>query len=918
MKMTMRRVGAILLALAMIATMLPVFPLSVLAAGTLTVSDPNIGLSWTDASNSSGSAGWSASGTTITGTATGYKKIINLTVTTKLTITNNYAETRTLSFSYTLSGGGSVSGISGDAYSGELASGGSLTITLKSPSGPSTNTLTINDIRLVGNSNVTATFMPGENGSYTVDGTAITESKSYEKAPEASSYIVTATPNSGYSFYGWYDENSGGYMSYDAATVLIVSSNANIKPVFVSGNPAHFSVGAQRFYDLDEAIAVAQSGSVKKIVVVKDGVVTGSHTIPSGVTLLIPYDDAYSAYGANASCTSYSNITGAITGSTGNMTWVEPSPYRTLTLGANAHITVNGDVEVGGRHAACNGNAYMYGGSPTGKLGYIYMQADAHIDLNSGSHLYCWGYIYGDGTITAKNGSAIYENFQLQDFRGGDVSKDLAADEKVFPNSQYYVQNIEVATRYEYGSTEYVVTSIYMSYMQYSATVEFIGDSAMFRPQPGSYVIKDYIPEDDVLKLEAYGDCALASLSMEIADIPVDSAQYVLPITNNIHIFIREGTATLQQNVMMLPGSALTVDQGATLNIGYTSNTINTVQNGGYVLQVFDKDNYTWGINQSTGAEQSGLYYVHANSGTGILGETLHYDIIHPVPYTCTARKSRTGSTLEDVKLDINGTIISNGFIYSTVRLQDNTDKNSAVISGGANITSSNGTGRLVMANGAGEEQYAVMYVQDRATGYYNIPLASAQLKNGDGTLLDTRGAAPGTVFVYSDENDCWVQELYSEETPSSVTGEADTADTVGVAVKFTLDVSDVAIQANTEYYADITNATVTPLSVGVAYSLVGMGAVVSNNGVLPSLDAVAAGTYGTRMIDIPAEKVWELTADTASFAVRVVKIPNTAANRDTAIWFRPYYIFEDGNGNRITVYGDVAIESYNSANAAQ
>ena len=88
---SVKRISAVLFALAMIVTMLPVFSLAVSAAGNLSVSDPNIGLSWTDASSSSGSASWSASGTTNTGTATGYKmlSIISSTITTKLTIKNN-------------------------------------------------------------------------------------------------------------------------------------------------------------------------------------------------------------------------------------------------------------------------------------------------------------------------------------------------------------------------------------------------------------------------------------------------------------------------------------------------------------------------------------------------------------------------------------------------------------------------------------------------------------------------------------------------------------------------------------------------------------------------------------------------------------------------------------------------------------
>ena len=747
----LKRISAILFALAMIVTMLPIFSITASAAGSLSVSDANIGLSWTDASSSSGKATWTASGTTITGTATGYKTlgILSRTVTTKLTIKNNYADARTLSFSYTLSGGGSVSGISGNAYSGELAAGGTLVITLTSPSGTSTNTLTITDIKLLGNSDVTTTFAAPENGSYTVDGTAITVETAYTKAPDASSYTVVATANSGYAFYGWYNETSGTYMSYDANTTLSVGSDATVKPVFVAGNPAHFGVGGQRFYDLSEAVAAAQAGSDKKIVVIKDGTVTGSHTIPSGITLLVPYNDANSAHGKNPSCTSYDDLLGG----KGSVAWVSPTRYRTLTLGADAHITVNGIIEVGGRHASAAGGSPhngRYGGSPTGPLGFINMQAGSHIDLNSGATLYCWGYIYGDGTITAKSGATIYENFQIMDFRGGDKSTELAQGFLVFPTAQYHVQNIEVATTYEYGSTEYVHTSVYMSRMEHGATVQFIGSNAMFRPQPGSYVVKDYDPTTDSLYLDSYGDCALSELAMKIAGVDVDAGQFVLPITNNMHIRIKSGTATLQQNVMMLPGSSLTVDQGATLNIAYTDATTNVVTAGGYILQMFDYDNYTWGIDMDTFEVVTDRYYNYWDRNAGMRSR--------PVPFTCTTRKTRTEADLVDAKLDINGTLISNGYIYSTVTYADILNEDYTITGNGANITSSEGTGTIQLVNGAGGDVFGVMYDQGASTDgtYYYIPIASAQLRNADGSMLDTTGAEAGTTYAYCAEHGVW------------------------------------------------------------------------------------------------------------------------------------------------------------------
>ena len=967
MKNFKRRIGALLMIVALIATMIPLFPMTVSAAGTLTVSDTGIGLSWTDASNSSGNATWTASGTTITGTATGYKTlgIINRTVTTKLTITNNYADTRTLSFNYTLSGGGSVSGISGNAYSGELAAGGTLTITLTSPSGTSTNTLTITDIKLVGSGNVTATFAAPENGSYTVDGTAVTNEVSYTKAAEESSYALVATANSGYTFYGWYNETAATYLSYDATTTLPVGANATIKPVFVAGNPAHFSVGGQRFYDLSEAVAVAQAGSDKKIVVIKDGTVTGTHTIPSGITLLVPYNDAHSAHGSSPSCTSYDDLLGG----KGSVAWVSPTRYRTLTLGADAHITVNGVIEVGGQHASAAGGSPhngRYGGSPTGPLGFINMLAGSHIDLNSGAYLYCWGYIYGDGTITAKSGATIYENFQIMDFRGGDKSTELAQGFLVFPTAQYHVQNIEVATTYEYGSTEYVHTSVYMSRMEHGATVQFIGDNAMFRPQPGSYVVKDYDPATDNLILESYGDCALSELAMSIAGVDVDAGQFVLPITNNMQIHIKSGTATLQQNVMMLPGSSLTVDQGATLNIAYTDATTDVVTAGGYMLQMFDYDNYTWGIDMDTFEIVTNRYYNYWDRNAGMR--------TRPVAYTCTTRKTRTEADLVDAKLDINGTLISNGYIYSTVTYADILNEDYTITGNGANITSSEGTGVIEMVNGAGGDVFGVMYDQNAPENttdgvYYYIPIASAQLRNGDGTMLDTTGAEAGTVYEYCTVHDCWYTAVCYECDPChydghtegpaadcvhaqtcTVCGEvleaatgvhtynddydvdcnvcgairvvsydvitfnnghsvAKTSDgKIGLAFKF--DVTDrvtgLALKAGTKYVADYTGADVTPDSTGT-YTLVMMGAVVSNNNENPTLNDLDATT--SKVIDIQALKLYELDEENTSYVIRIVNIP--AANGDDSIWARPYFIYEK-DGEQIVVYGDTQVATYN------
>ena len=954
MKMTMRRIGAILMTLVMFATMLPTIPLTVSAAGTLTVADANIGLSWTDASDSSGKAAWSASGDTITGTATGYKwlSVISRTINTKLTIKNNYADARTLSFNYSLSGGGSVSGtISGTSgsYSAELAGGASTTITLTSPSGTSTNTLTITNIKLVGNSNVTATFVPGENGSYTVGGTGITAETSYEKEPNASTYTVVATPNSGYSFYGWYNETAGNYMSYDESATLSVTNNATIKPVFVIGTPAHFGVGANRYINLSEAITAAQSGSVKTIVVLKDGIVSGSHTIPSGVTLLVPFNASHTMFGAAEPGGLLSNpASPACVG----RTWTKPTAFCTLTMGADARITVNGSIEVGGRHAAAGGDTAKYGGTPSGPLGFINMLEGSHIDLNNGANLYCWGYIYGNGTITAKSGSNVYENFQLEDFRGGSKSTEMTNNKMVFLNNQYYVQNIEVATTYESGSTEYVLTSANV-YTDASALIKFIGSGALFQPANGAYVIKDYDPSKDELNLSAYGDCTLAALSISLSTITVDSKEYVLPITNNININIKSGTATLKQDVMMLPGSSLTVDEGATvvLETNTSGKKPKALQNSGYyVAQLFTANNYFWGYKRnddgSSGAKVTGTYFIHSNDHMDLTKDP-HVPNgkpkprLHLIPFTCAdLTKTRyyrpigtTESDLEDVTLDINGTVIANGYVYTTVAEDGH----------GANVISSEGTGRFVMNSGAGTEPWAVLHEQDTYNSDINIPLTSVMLKNGDKSYTTTVGATAGTVYVYCAACDKWYKsacctheghtydndqdadcnvcgavrlihyDLFAIEAPATGVSE-NTGNGVGVAVLFTIDANGVLVDAKN--IGDISNATVSPNSLALNKKVLRIGAVVSNNTPEPNLDQVS-NAQGSQIIDIEAVKIYDTTGDMASFAIRVINIPANEANLNTLIYFRPYYIYEGDNGVQTTIYGDVVAQSYNGALAA-
>ena len=186
----------------------------------------------------------------------------------------------------------------------------------------------------------------------------------------------------------------------------------------------------------------------------------GNYTVPSGVTLLIPFDAANTIYPSAPESVSDA--------------WTKPTAYRTLTMANGANLTVNGNLCVPAKHYSTHGSK-LSGNSPSGPCGFIKMNDNSNITVNSGGNLYAYGFITGTGKVVAKNGANIYEYFQIMDFRGGSQTSDM--ENGVFPLSQYYIQNIEVPLVLETGSVENCYATMFISNMSLSASVTFIAKS---------------------------------------------------------------------------------------------------------------------------------------------------------------------------------------------------------------------------------------------------------------------------------------------------------------------------------------------------------------------------------------------------------------------------------------------------------
>ena len=731
MKNTWKRFLSLVLCMCMVMALLPNVTMTAFAAtsGTVTgLADENIGLSFAGDADDA----WSANGTSIIGAATSKGGTCDDTsYKSTLTITNKKSTTATLSFDYSIeqnNGKIQVDGkevSSGASFTKELAANESVKVYIQSGSTSAATKITLTNVVLVSDVNATATFVPAENGTYTVDGKRITEEYSNTQS-SMTAYQVEATPADGYQFMGWYDVTNGKYINTAAKAALNIDSDCTITARFASKTAALFETGGQRFDDLGDAVSYAQANSQSKITLATDGSISGTYTIPAGITLLIPFD---------AAGTLYTDAPAAI------RTTPASRPFRTLTMSEGASITVNGAISLGGRYFAAAGSQQ---GRPVGDYGYIKMADNSSITVKNGGKLYAWGFISGSGSVLAESGATVYEFYQIADFRGGSASSGMGNG--VFPFSQYFVQNIEVPLTLNAGANEQVYSGVYAMSSTFTTAINFIGDNGMFKVESGSFT-KDYDEKTDRLVFTVNGEAALNTLSLKLASMSVNSASYVLPITNNITINIQSGNVTINQDAALLAGVEVNIAEGAGLTVANGKNIYF------YDSDEWNSDNFVWGPCK-----------------------------FKSVAYAPGKTYNRSNNDLVDAKMDVNGSVTAIGAIYTT--------------KGGADICSSNGTGKYIQQGTPGTATATYQY-NANGNNAVTIPITAAKLHNADGSYTETATANAGDVINY-------VNGVWGGEEPVELTVTFEANGTVEYPVEGTMPSQtvtakkDTALNANT------------------------------------------------------------------------------------------------------------------------
>ena len=232
----------------------------------------------------------------------------------------------------------------------------------------------------------------------------------------------------------------------------------------------------------------------------------------------------------------------------------------------------------------------------------------------------------------------------------------------------------------------------------YTTSINFIGNDGMFKVVSGSFT-KDYDEKTDRLVFTVNGKAALNTLSLKLASMSVNSASYVLPITNNITINIQSGNVTINQDAALLAGVEINIAEGAGLTVANGKNIYF------YDSDEWNSDNFVWGpCKFKSVAYAPGKAYIRSNKD------------------------------LVDAKMDVNGSVTAIGAIYTT--------------KGGANICSSNGTGKYIQQGAPGKETATYQY-NANGNNAVTIPITAAKLHNLDDTYYETKDAKAGDTIHY-------------------------------------------------------------------------------------------------------------------------------------------------------------------------
>ena len=554
-------------------------------------------------------------------------------------------------------------------------------------------------------------------------------------------------------------------------------------------------IGTMSYATLEDALAYANNNTAENVIIImtNDYVLpAGYYTLPANATLIVPMN--------NTQESGYFPIHRVSNNSVSDVPYVQPYVFRRLTFADGVHINVHGTIELTCTQRASDD---AYAAMPHGPYGLLVMEEGSHMTLLDGSELRAWGYMIGTGETDARRGSTVREQFQMGDWKGGSISFGMLSEEtnpgRVFPITQYFMQNIESPVKYHPGAVLSTTTSVSATYGQIGMTamandIKVVGvngrDEAMFlmdneADAENTWVRKWYNPVTDVQTYDVNSSAHIGSMVLDLgklgtSPLQMNSANFVLPITNNMKIHLLSGFMDFTQSTALLPGAEVEVNKESVISVtipeGSSSlSSVNTWKRA--YKQWVETDYPEWKTQHDTwkpayeayAADPEHVAYpgdepvkpLAPARPAPCAGELFIYDADNWGNYAKGKYDTETKYTKvvkyvasldamptvrhEDVKpadasINVHGTFdTGDGYLYTTL--------------GKGNIFSTNeDAGSVYFSKESAPNDSSFLFQMENGGTYVSMKAEAAQLKNGDNSHTQTKGAVGKQAFMYMDD----------------------------------------------------------------------------------------------------------------------------------------------------------------------
>ena len=374
-------------------------------------------------------------------------------------------------------------------------------------------------------------------------------------------------------------------------TATLTADNYDLSDNVVYVKVKGVKVG-NNYYTIEDALDVATSGQT--IFVLNDtafatqeiaGVLYNDvkfKTVKTGVTLLLPFNenDTVGHIGAGDKRSANYKATAALTGNA--------KLYKTLVIPEGIEVIVNGKLIIGAQTGKIDAGGVQNAVSGN----YCEISLGGTITLNNAT-LEVYGYIKGNGEITANN-TTVIENLCITGWLGGSESagryigdgKLLTSSTNVknpvqFPFSHYELRSVQLSITLHKGSKHQgyakiatgdslgglIAAQINEAWLTFVSSDSNESSGLVRMKSSDAKVVKTF--KGGRVGIETYGSLedGYTSVTLEVGvTISMTSEKVFFPICGKTDIVIKSGTFTQKHKYKLMPGSTLTIENGATLN----------------------------------------------------------------------------------------------------------------------------------------------------------------------------------------------------------------------------------------------------------------------------------------------------------------------------------------------------------------